>query len=122
MKKVLICDDEADIRQVLGLLLELEFEAEIVQACNGEEAILLLTKEDFDLVICDMHMPKLNGDAVFKFNQENKNIPFVLLSGSMDLDTWHKLNFSKPNSANLLLSKPWSNDDLFVGIKKLLAA
>ncbi len=57
MKKILICDDETDIRDVLEMLIEIEFDVEITHASDGQEGIELLSDDkSFDLIICDMNM------------------------------------------------------------------
>lgn len=115
MKKVLICDDENDIREVLAMMLELEFEDEfeIVHAENGAEGIQKLKDiAGFDLIICDMNMPKLKGSKVYDFNVKNLNIPFILLSADCEEDVKSLEGFSD-NEQNAIVKKPWHGEELF---------
>lgn len=89
MSKILIIEDEAAIRRVLVKILTEENTAyEVLEAEDGLLGIELIKKEDFDLVLCDIKMPKMDGvevlEAVKKFKPE---IPIVMISGHGDLDT-----------------------------------
>lgn len=79
-KKILVAEDE----KPLSKALELKFENEgydVFIAQNGEEAISLLSKEDFDVLILDLIMPKKDGFAVLEFlKSKNKNIRIIVLS------------------------------------------
>ena len=68
MKKILIVEDEEPIRRVLKRILADENpEFKISEAIDGNEAIEKLTKDKFDLVVCDIKMPKKDGLDVLKF-------------------------------------------------------
>ena len=89
MSRILIIEDEAAIRRVLVKILSEENEAyEVIEAEDGLVGIELIKKEDFDLILCDIKMPKMDGvevlEAVKKFKAE---IPIVMISGHGDLDT-----------------------------------
>ena len=60
MSKILIVDDEAAIRSALKEVLEYEGFA-ISEATDGESALKMVLKESFDLIFCDIKMPKLDG-------------------------------------------------------------
>ena len=60
MPRILIIDDERSIRSTLREILEYE-KYEIVEAQDGAEGFQLIKKEDFDLVMCDIKMPKMDG-------------------------------------------------------------
>lgn len=89
MAKILIIEDEAAIRRVLSKILAEENDQYIVfEAADGEEGLDKIKAEDFDLVICDIKMPKKDGEEVL---QEAKKIkpetPFIMISGHGDLET-----------------------------------
>ncbi len=87
MRKILLCDDECDIREVLEMLIEVEYEAEFTHAIDGQDAIGLLRQYPgkFDLIICDMNMPNKNGLDVFNFNYDlGGKVPFFLVSAQAD--------------------------------------
>ncbi len=89
MSNILIIEDEAAIRRVLVKILSEESDTYIVsEAEDGLAGIELIRKEDFDLVLCDIKMPKMDGvevlEAVKKIKPET---PIVMISGHGDLDT-----------------------------------
>ncbi len=65
--KVLIADDEEDLRDIMSFLVESNLECELVFAVNGVEAIEYLSKGDIDLIICDYNMPLKNGGDVYQY-------------------------------------------------------
>ena len=84
--KVLVVDDEDEIRQLLRLYLEKD-EYQVVEATNGEDALNILKSQEIDLVLLDIMMPKINGYQVLKEIRTNNNIPVIMLSAkSQDAD------------------------------------
>lgn len=82
MKKILVVDDEADIREIVRLYLSQEG-YEIIEACNGQEAIMKTAEHKPDLIILDIMMPGINGFEVIKHLKEDPathNIPIIILS------------------------------------------
>ncbi len=89
MKKILIVEDEEPIRRVLKRILADENpEFKISEAFDGNEAIEKLSRDKFDLVVCDIKMPKKDGLDVLKF-ANNKDIitPFIMLTGHGNIET-----------------------------------
>jgi DNA-binding NtrC family response regulator len=89
MSKILILEDEAAIRRVLTKILSEENDAyKIQEADNGVTGLELIQNEDFDLVLCDIKMPKMDGVEVLEATKKIKpEIPFVMISGHGDLET-----------------------------------
>jgi len=86
---ILIVDDNEDNRYTLQLLLETDGHERIASASGGNEAIALLDKEKFSLVLLDMMMPDLNGDEVLKIikgNPDTRDIPVVMISADSDTE------------------------------------
>jgi len=86
--KILIIDDEQDIRDILKLHLE-QAGFFILTAQDGEEAIKVLREEDnmtsIGLILCDIRMPHVNGiEAIDFFRKETPGIPVVVLTGYPD--------------------------------------
>lgn len=77
--KILIADDEPEIRDLLRLYLEKDG-YEIYEAADGMEALALLKKENPDLAILDIMMPGQDGYRVLRNIRETSNIPVILLS------------------------------------------
>ena len=83
MTKILLIEDEEPIRRVLiRILTEESDNYEVIEAHDGKEGLILLEKQPFDLVLCDIKMPKMDGIEVLQ-NANNKNIgaPFIMLTG-----------------------------------------
>ncbi|OIQ29609.1 MAG: response regulator [Bacteroidetes bacterium MedPE-SWsnd-G2] len=89
MPKILVIEDEAAIRRVLVKILSEENDTYNVQeAEDGLVGIEKIKKEDFDLVLCDIKMPKMDGVEVLEAAKLIKpEIPIVMISGHGDLDT-----------------------------------
>lgn len=113
MPKILIIEDEPAIRRVLAKILSEENkEYEIEEASDGVEGLEKIKKEEYDLVLCDIKMPKLDGMEVLTSSKKIKpEIPLVMISGHGDLETAvnaMKLGaydyISKPPDLNRLLN------------------
>ncbi|RRJ89167.1 sigma-54-dependent Fis family transcriptional regulator [Paenimyroides tangerinum] len=89
MSKILIIEDEAAIRRVLSKILSEESDDYVVtEAEDGLQGLEKIKLEDFDLVICDIKMPKMDGEEVLQEAKKIKpEIPFVMISGHGDLET-----------------------------------
>ena len=89
MPKILIVEDEAAIRRVLVKILSEENDTyQVEEAQDGLEGIEKIKKEDYDLVLCDIKMPKMDGVEVLEAVKKIKpEIPIVMISGHGDLDT-----------------------------------
>ncbi|SNR29991.1 sigma-54-dependent transcriptional regulator [Lutibacter flavus] len=89
MPKILIIEDEAAIRRVLKKIISEENDAyEVEEAEDGLMGVEMITKSDFDLVLCDIKMPKMDGVEVLeKVKKLKPEIPMVMISGHGDLDT-----------------------------------
>jgi DNA-binding NtrC family response regulator len=89
MPQILIIEDEAAIRRVLSKILSEESDSyNVDEAEDGLEGIEKIKKTDFDLVLCDIKMPKMDGVEVLEAIKKIKpEIPVVMISGHGDLDT-----------------------------------
>lgn len=79
MFKILVVDDEKSIREVIRTYAEFEGH-EVVEARDGLEAIDKVREEDFDVIVMDIMMPKLDGFSSYKEIKKIKNIPVLMLS------------------------------------------
>jgi signal transduction histidine kinase/CheY-like chemotaxis protein len=89
-------------------------------AANGREAVELVTTNDFDLILMDLHMPEMDGEEATKIIRSNenakiKNIPIIALTANASSDTQNKL---LNNGFSNYISKPFNPDNLFKIIKK----
>ncbi|WP_435579627.1 sigma-54-dependent transcriptional regulator [Gilvibacter sp.] len=89
MAQILIIEDEAAIRRVLTkILTEESADYKVTEAEDGLSGIELIKKEDYDLVLCDIKMPKMDGVEVLEAAKKLKpETPIVMISGHGDLDT-----------------------------------
>jgi two-component system nitrogen regulation response regulator NtrX len=89
MPKILIIEDEAAIRRVLVKILSEENDTyQVEEAQDGTEGIEKIKNDDFDLILCDIKMPKMDGVEVLEIVKKLKpEIPIVMISGHGDLDT-----------------------------------
>src|SRR5699024_2277576 len=76
---VLVVDDEKLIRDVIKEYLLLE-KMKVTEAENGEEAIDKVRNNDFDIIIMDIMMPKMDGYSACREIKKIKDIPFIMLS------------------------------------------
>ncbi|MEL4454652.1 sigma-54 dependent transcriptional regulator [Lutimonas vermicola] len=89
MQKILIIEDEDAIRRVLVKIIKNENNGyEVEEAENGLQGLELIQTHDYDLVLCDIKMPKMDGVEVLGKAQAIKpEIPFIMISGHGELET-----------------------------------
>lgn len=89
MSKILIIEDEDAIRRVLTkIILNENDKDEVDEASDGQEGFERIEKNDYDLVLCDIKMPKMDGVEVLERSQKIKpEIPFIMISGHGELET-----------------------------------
>lgn len=89
MPKILLVEDEASIRRVLGSILSEEDKSyQIEEATNGQEAMDMIDKRDYDLVLCDIKMPKKDGlEVLLEAKALKPALRIVMISGHGDLET-----------------------------------
>lgn len=83
-EKVLVVDDEASIRRILDTRLSM-IGYIVITASDGEEALSLFKKEDPNLVILDVMMPKLDGYGVCQEIRKNSDVPIIMLTALGDV-------------------------------------
>ena len=112
---ILVIDDEPDLLENIKTIL-VEEDYNVKTAKNGEVGLKLIENEDFDLVICDIMMPKLNGYELLDEvnNSLSKDIPFIYLSAKTE-----SVDFRKGMSlgADDYLLKPFDTDELISTIE-----
>lgn len=89
MSKILIIEDEAAIRRVLKKIISEENNTyEVEEAEDGLVGIEMIGKKDYDLVLCDIKMPRMDGlEVLDKLKLMKPEVPIVMISGHGDLDT-----------------------------------
>lgn len=110
MKKILIIDDDERIRDIYSKLLTSEG-YNVVEATDGQDGFDLLTKENIDLALLDIEMPKIDGDALYKIIQTHHRNVKVIVSSVYPLDEQMRIipgaidYYDKSHGIDLLLSK-----------------
>jgi DNA-binding response OmpR family regulator len=118
-RKILVVDDEEVIRKFLRIHLA-KLGYEVMEAADGEQAIMQLGKDDFDLLICDILMPKKDGWEVIKeakSNPKTKDIPVIILTAkNEDSDMFKGYDLG----ASYYMTKPFTKGQLLYGLKLML--
>jgi len=86
MAKILVIDDEKSIRNTLKEILEFE-KNEVELACDGPEGLKILESKRFDVILCDIKMPGMDGIEVLDKIIELYDIPVIMISGHGNIDT-----------------------------------
>jgi DNA-binding response OmpR family regulator len=120
MKKILVCDDDPVILNVVYMKLKSENFGEIVQAIDGQQGIDLISKNHFDLIITDLQMPLQTGLDLARYvrKQQKRNTPIIVLS-SEGLENIVMEAFEI--GVNDFVTKPFSVKELVDKVKKLLS-
>ena len=131
IKKILLIEDEVPIRRVLSKILTEENKNYILtEAEDGKSGLIEISKTNFDLVLCDIKMPKMDGIEVLKKAKEKyASVPFIMLTGHGNIETAVKAMkygaydfIPKPPDLNRLLTSvrnALERKDLVVENKKL---
>ena len=120
MTKILIAEDEPDIRDLVAFTLRFAG-YEVVTGTNGEEAVELANKELPDLILLDVRMPRLTGYDACKKIKENpqlKDIPVVFLSAKGQES---EIQSGMEAGAEEYLLKPFAPDQLTDRVRAILA-
>ncbi|MFZ5905310.1 MAG: response regulator transcription factor [Chloroflexota bacterium] len=120
MAKILIAEDEPDIRDLVAFTLRFAG-YEVVAASNGEEAVELAPRENPDLILMDVRMPRMTGyDAcrVMKADPDLKHIPIVFLSAK---GQEAEIQTGLEAGAEEYLLKPFAPDQLTDRVRAILA-
>jgi len=116
MAKLLIADDEKNIREMIGKYAVHDGH-EVVLASNGKEALDLFEKEDFDLVILDVMMPEMDGYEALKKMKERRDVPCILLTAlGQEYDRIYGFDIG----AEDYVTKPFSLKELMMRIRVIL--
>lgn len=116
-KKILIVDDEKDIVETIQFNLEVEG-FDCLAAYDGEDALLKAKRENPDLILLDIMLPKINGYKVcrlLKFDEKYRHIPIIMLTAKAQESD--KL-MGKETGADEYVCKPFVMDKLVSIIRK----
>ncbi len=119
--RILIVDDEPDVRKVVRMSLE-KAGYDVLEAEDGEKAIATLSEGEnnllLDVIISDIRMPKINGvEAINYFQQQYPRVPLIVLTGFPDLDM--ATSFLKKGIVDYL-AKPVESEKLRAALAKAM--
>lgn len=117
MAKLLIADDEANIREVVKEYADFEG-YEIDEAEDGMEAVKMCRENDYDLVIMDIMMPKLDGFSACKEIRKESDVPIIMMSARSE--EYDKL-FGFELGIDDYVTKPFSPKELMARVAAVLA-
>ena len=117
MNRLLIADDEPKIREVIREYAEFN-DYEVTEAEDGMEAVQLCKDNDFDIIILDIMMPRLDGFSACKEIKKTKDIPVIMLSARSE--EYDKL-FGFELGIDDYVTKPFSPKELIARVGAILA-
>jgi len=114
----LIVDDEMDMLQLLKRSLEPDLNCKVETALSGEQALKLLERKMFDLVLTDIKMPGMDGLELLELiKRENPDLTVVMMTGHGDIDMAVK---AMKSGAYDFITKPFDHDALLLRLEKAL--
>lgn len=116
-KKILICDDDEGILDLVALVLE-DAGFEAISEINSLNISKVIEKEQPDLLLLDLWMPVLSGDQVLRMiknNPETCNLPVIVISASIEGKT-----IATEAGANDFIAKPFDINQLIDSVQNLL--
>ncbi len=121
MARILIIDDEDELRSMLRQMLE-QAGYEVTEAVNGAEGIQLYEQDTHDLIITDIIMPEKEGvETIIALRRADPDLPIIAISGGGRLDATDFLTMTKKLGARRTLSKPFRRDQLLEAVGECLA-
>jgi len=118
MEKILVVDDNEVLRETLVIYLRSK-DYECFEAGNGKEALMMLQKDSYDIVITDIEMPEMNGiELLKKASHIYPMTMFIIITGFGSMETAVE---ALREGAYDYITKPLNFDDIFLKIEKLLS-
>jgi len=121
-KLILVIDDAASIREIVGFTLKEEGYS-VISACDGEDALSKLDGTEIDLMICDVNMPKMDGIEFLKTVQNDSKYSSYRFTPRIMLTTEageNKKEEGKKYGAKAWMVKPFKPEQLIQAVKILL--
>jgi len=112
---VLIIDDHADIRKVMALLLQKDFNA--IQSDGDESVVSLAAQKQPALILCDGVMPRIGGKELvtrLRANPQTSHIPILVVSGKTTWEDW------SDQEVTGLLPKPFTAEELIDAVWQII--
>ncbi len=122
MGVILVVDDEPVTQLMLGMMLKRSGDYEVVTAEDGQEALAHLDKEDVDLIIADVNMPKMDGLTMLqrlRADGRHQNLPIIMFTARGE---WRIRQEAEKSGATGFLTKPASSSEVAGAVARLLGA
>lgn len=120
MARILIIDDDDQVRTLLRMILEREGH-EVIEAPDGEVGVELYRKEPADVVITDIFMPEKEGlETIMDLRLEYPEVKLIAISGGGHLKAHEYLHMARKLGAQLTLTKPFERDELLEAVTGIL--
>ena len=120
MATILLVEDDELVRDMLSQVLT-RASHQVVQAANGDEALLALQQHEPDMMITDIIMPKKSGiTLISEVRNHHPNMEIIAISGGGRLDPMGYLDLSETLGASVSFEKPIDNTALLMAIDLLL--
>ncbi len=116
--QVLIAEDEEIIREMVAIIISENYDLDVLEAENGNEAIEILKSCKVDLIISDLNMPQKNGDHIYLYNKNNNKAAFVFIT-SIDISKNENLNDFFEQKNHYYLPKPFTEEEVFSTFDKI---
>lgn len=122
MARILVVDDEKDMRDMLCNLLSVS-RHEIAEAENGSQALDLMSNETYDLVLTDVVMPDIDGiELIMKIRERVPAQKIIAMSGGGGIEgRYDYLEITRLVGANQIMQKPFTMQQLKDSVQKALA-
>ncbi len=121
MARILVIDDEAELRIMLRQMLE-HAGHEVSEADNGAVGIEIYQRDTPDLIITDIIMPEKEGvETIIELRRADPALPIIAISGGGRLDATDFLSMAKKLGARHTLTKPFRRDQLLKAVSECLA-
>jgi Response regulator containing CheY-like receiver, AAA-type ATPase, and DNA-binding domains len=121
MARILIADDSPDLLQVLVMILR-DAGHQTTAARDGQEALSLLKRIEFDVMITDIVMPNKEGmETIMEARRLVPGLKIIAMSGGGWMSAQHYLDVASKLGASVVLTKPFSGDDVLAAVRRVLS-
>jgi YesN/AraC family two-component response regulator len=122
MSKILLVDDDDSLRRMLHITLQ-QLGHTVIEARNGKDAVMLQSRESFDVMLTDIVMPEKEGlETILEFRRKFPEVAVIAMSGGGRMPPAHYLSMAKMLGARAVLTKPFSTEDLAAALKSVTKA
>src|SRR3990172_800824 len=118
-RTILIVDDSSSLRTVMNLTLK-KAGYDVVEACDGKDALTKLNGQKINLVICDVNMPNMDGIAFLKAIKATPNYKFTPVVMLTTESQQAKMQEGREAGAKAWMVKPFKPEQMLAAVEKLI--